>query len=100
MSFEDELHHINREHEKNNEEFARLDADPMMRPVSLGDRVVVAAGLIGRGHRWVRKEAKVVEVGDTSVRVRFSEARWNGEPDEEWLHPSLVIDILPSAPLE
>lgn len=88
------LTRLDREHETREAEFMRLLADSPKR-VLVGDRVVVAAGLTGRGYNWVRVEAEVLEVGDVSVKVRFlGREALVGKPDEDWIHSALITDIL------
>ncbi len=70
-----------------------LDIPPACIPM-VGDRVVVAVGLLGYGFHWVRKEGKVLEVGDTSYKVRFEKLDYKGGPVELWSHWSLITDVL------
>jgi hypothetical protein len=74
-------------------EFERLAGDAP-RTVGVGDRVLVAAGLLGRGHEWVRAEAHVLHTSESGVFVRFTRNRLDGTPDEEWIHPALVVAVL------
>ena len=39
-----------------NSELERLRGDPCLKPIDVGDRVIVAAGLLGHGHEWIRKD--------------------------------------------
>jgi preprotein translocase subunit YajC len=96
--FYERMLNVDRGHRKKEAEFERLRIEPSARTPAVGDTVVVAAGLIGRGFDWVRKEALVVAVGETSVKVRFSNRRYNGEADEEWVSPVLITDVLPRGP--
>jgi hypothetical protein len=83
------------EHARRDEEFRRLLVDPSATQAEVGDRVVVAAGLLGRGWQWIREEAEVIAVGETSYKVRFVETpEDDGEPTEQWIHPAIVIDVL------
>lgn len=88
----------NRKHDEMQHEFDRLAQDAP-RPLKVGDRVVTAAGLVGRGHQWIRAGATVLEVGQTSVRVRFDKPGWNNTPDEDWIHQAIVTDVLASEPI-
>lgn len=81
---------IRREWERKRSAFERLCVEPCMRTPKPGDRVVFAAGLIGHGFEWVRLEARVLEVGDTSVRVEFDDHYHC----VEWIHPCLITDVL------
>lgn len=98
--FYERMLNIDKGHRKKEEEFERLRIEPSARTPAVGDTVVVAAGLIGRGFDWVRKQALVVAVGETSVKVRFSERRIGGGADEEWISPVLITDVLPRGPGE
>jgi hypothetical protein len=64
---------------------------------SVGDRVVVAAGLLGMGHPWVRVEGVVVECASTSYKVEFPSREYNGSVPCEWVHQSLITDVLVAA---
>ena len=74
------------------EELSRLNAEPCMKPMKVGDHVLVAVGLIGRGHPWERRECVVLEVSDTAVKIRCPNdlgKRWT-----EWVLNTLVTDVL------
>lgn len=105
MAAEDEFmqnmykHFLNIDDEKRREddEFRRLCAEPCMKVPKPGDRVIVAAGFIGMGHPWVREEAECLEVGDTSVHVRFVDyTPYRGEKGsmKKWINSSLITDVI------
>ncbi len=77
-------------------EFAKLLADSCVDIPEVGNRIVVAIGLLGYGHPWIRGECVVTEVGNTSYKVRYKdrceEYNW-----EEWVHQALVVEVLPVA---
>lgn len=88
---------MDKEHQQRDDEFRRLCADPCMTPAVKGDRVVVAAGFLGMGFLWERAEAEVMEVGDTSIKVRMVDYQPFGAPKGslcKWIHPSLITDVL------
>jgi hypothetical protein len=87
-------------HDKLRGEFERLACEPCTKPVGVGDRVLVHAGLCLRGHDWIRLEAEVLAVADTSYKVNFVERTRvvTGEPDIEWIHRFLVTDVISSTP--
>jgi len=62
--------------------------------IKVGDRVIVAAGLLGRGHLWIRKVCTVLEVAETSCQVKYSQENDNWT---EWIDLVLVVDTLPPA---
>ena len=84
---------IDREKEAKTEEFMRLAIDPSMLVPLVGDHVLIAAGLIGRGLLWEREECEVIEIADTAVKVRGKNF---GRPGkwEEWIHNRLITDVL------
>lgn len=84
-------------HKKMEDEFRRLYAEPSTRVPVVGDRVIVAVGFLGRGHLWMRRECKVLEVGDTSVHVEIPDRYGSDKVDREWIHPALVTDVIPRA---
>jgi hypothetical protein len=88
-------HFLNIDEEK--QEFRRLCAEPCMKTPNPGDRVIVAAGFVGLGHPWIREEAECLEVGDTSVHVRFVDYHpYRGEKGSlhKWVHHALITDVL------
>lgn len=90
----EEMRNIEKSKQDKEEMFRRLCAEPCMKVPKPGDRVIIAAGLLGRGFLWVRTEAEVLQVADTSVKVRFKSS-FSQTPDvEEWIHPALITDVL------
>ena len=87
---------IRREHDRKRAEFERLCFDPCMMTPEVGDRVVVAAGPLGMGFDWVRLEATVIEAGQLSYKVRFTDRTHpiTGEPITQWIHPAIITDVL------
>lgn len=84
-------------HRKIDNEFHKLCCEPSQKIPKLGQRVIVAAGLLGMGHLWIREEAIVEEVGEVSIKVRFTNYKpFNGErgSHELWIHPALITDVL------
>jgi hypothetical protein len=97
-SFFDHLSNMDKEFEHEREEFKRLCADPSLREIKKGSRVIVAIGFCRMGKPWERGEAEVMEVGETSVKVRFIEyTPYRGEKGSHsaWIHQALVTDVLP-----
>jgi preprotein translocase subunit YajC len=85
---------INRRHDERRGEFQRLCCDPSCQTPEVGDTVIVAAGLIGRGFDWVREEAEVIALGETSVKVRWRRESRYEELNETWIHPALITDVI------
>lgn len=83
-------------HRAREREFARLAAEPSQKIPVPGQRIVFAAGLLGHGFDWVRKEAVVREVGEVSYLVEFSNGL--GDTQREWIHAALVTDVIASTP--
>ena len=86
---------IDRHHKKRRDEFEKLAMDPPAKSAEVGDRVLIAAGPVGRGFEWERLEAVVLEVADTAYQVRFTKRKTiYGESDEDWVHRFCVTDVL------
>lgn len=87
---------INDYHRKLDSEFAKLINEPSARVPQVGDKVLVAVGLLGMGYLWVRLEAEVIETADTSYKVRFTDRKkWGSdELQEEWVHQALITDVV------
>lgn len=71
------------------EEFKRLAVDPCSEIPEVGDKAIVALGLLGMGHLWMREEAEVLEVASTSYHVRI-----RGRSGTHWIHQALVTDVI------
>lgn len=87
--------HMNRiddKHDALKEEFRKLLVEPCQKIPKPGDKVVVAGGLLSMGHPWIRIEAEVTDVADTSVKVRIDRKVYIYH---EWIHPALITDVLP-----
>jgi hypothetical protein len=97
--FHDEFFDIlNKHHQQRRREFEKIACEPCMTPASVGDRVLVSAGPLGRGFEWKRIEGTVIEVADTAYRIEFGRRRYTDEPDIEWVHKFCVTDVLGPAP--
>lgn len=72
-------------------EMKRLLHEPPKEFPKKGDRVVVAIGLLSRGHLWTKAECRVLEVGDSSIKVECKDSYHDWQ---EWIHPALITDIL------
>ena len=83
---------VNRHHAKLDKELAKLTAEPCMTPFEVGDRVIVAIGLIGYGHTWIRKECKVLEKAATSTKISFQNIV--DKEQIEWVNNILITDVL------
>lgn len=96
--FDDFFSRIDRNRQEMDEEFRRLVEQQASVPVpNVGDRVVLSAYLLNRGHKWTRLDGVVVERADVSVRVRYAT---NGTENEEWIHPAIITDVIRSSPVE
>ncbi len=85
---------ITKHHERQRNEYARLRGGGIVKDVIVGDRVIVAVGLLGRGFTWIRTECKVLEVNDTSCLVRHTDKDYKHNNWEEWIDRYLITDVL------
>lgn len=87
---------MNRAHERERREFEKLLLDQCADIPKVGDKVVVACGLLGMGFPWIREEAVVAEVGSSSYKVRFPGRIdfTTQQPSTKWIHAALVTDVL------
>ena len=86
---------IKQKHDARNTYFDALLANPCTQPVNVGDRVVVAAGLIGFGFKWERLEATVLEKGQNSIKVELEHKHpVNKVNYVMWIHPAIITDVL------
>lgn len=93
FDFSEAINRIDKKHDKMYEEVNRLMADPPKEMPIVGDRVIVAIGLLSRGHLWLKAEAVVKEVGENSVKVECDQYQ-DKQPWTEWIHPALITDNL------
>lgn len=98
--FDDFFDGVERRWNQRKDEFKKLACEPCLDEVFVGSRVLLSAGVLGRGFEWERKEATVLEVASTAYFVRFAEMNHNGEPDEQWVHRFAVTDVLETKPNE
>ncbi len=98
MFFDDRyFENLEKEQQRMRAEFERLRSDPPAKIPQIGDRVIVATGFLAMGHLWARMEAEVMDVGDTSVKVRLIDYQPYQQPIgsySTWIHPALITDVL------
>lgn len=86
---------IKQKHNERNMYFDALLANPCAQPVNVGDRIVVAAGLIGFGFKWERLEATVLKKGQNSIKIELEHKKPGTDVNWElWVHPAIITDVL------
>ena len=87
---------IDAHHKKRADAFEKLATDPCAKSAEVGDRVLVSAGVVGRGVDWARLECVVREVADTAYKVEFLTYKKFGTNanDVDWVHRFAVTDVL------
>ena len=77
-------------------EFHKLAVEPSATRPKVGDHVLVAAGLLNRGHLWIRYECEVICEADTSFKIRCCDSAYHGLERnwEQWVHQALITDVL------
>lgn len=71
------------------EYISKLIAEPCLKNMNVGSRVLIASGCCGGGHLHSREEGVITEIADECVKVRVK-----GRSDK-WLIKPLVVDVLP-----
>jgi hypothetical protein len=97
MLFDDDyFKRMEKQQAKRKDEFNKLLVDQCCIIPEVGDTVVVAAGILGMGFAWIRKEAKVLAVGQNSYKVQFVDEKdiLTHKPTVMWIHPALVTDVI------
>lgn len=84
-------------HNKRKAEFEKLATDPPAQSAEVGSRVLVSAGVIGRGFEWERIEGTVIEVADTAYHVRLKDKYNADRTNDMWVHRFAVTDVLVKA---
>lgn len=95
MDFFEMFGNISKEQNEREEAFRKLQAEPP-KLIKKGDKVLIAAGLLGMGFLWIREEAVIIDVQESAVKAKFKDY-WPGQPNEKWIDPILVTDILERA---
>lgn len=80
------------------QEYLKLLSEPCLDVPEIGDHVLVHAGLLNRGHAWIRLECEVLAIGDSSYRLKFLNYKQFGtdEPLIEWINSVLVTEVIKS----
>ena len=100
MSFYDSFSSFRQLDDERNTEIRRLRDAAAKKPISpkIGDRVLVAIGLIGHGVAWLRHECVVVDVSKTAIKVEWPRVGHTtkelGPTHSEWVDRPLVTDII------
>lgn len=93
--FQKHMEHLDEYHDSLNSEFYRLYCEPSSRVPEVGNRVIVAVGLLSMGHPWTREEGVVIEKGDTSYKIRLKRIDYGTHRQTEvWVHQALITDVL------
>lgn len=74
-----------------NELYEKLRIDPCMTEPEVGNKVIFLPGMINEGHLWIRKEAVVLEVASSAIKIRYDSY---GQLKENWIDPNLIVDVL------
>ena len=95
--FDRGMERAERHWKKLEEQMNKLRSEPCMTIPKRGDLVILPAGPLGRGHAWIRLEAEVLYVAETSYKVRLHDRPKflypNGYEDI-WIDPILVLDVI------
>ncbi len=96
FGIKDMFEDIRKNHNTMDNEFRKLAIEPTMVVPEVGDTVIIAAGLLGMGHVWVRKEAVVLMAGDTSYKVEFVDDKhpMTGKNYVKWVVQTLITDVI------
>jgi len=92
FDFFESMKRVEEDNTKREQEVEKLMAEPPEEMPLVGDKVIVAIGLLGYGYNWIRHECEVLEVASHSVKIKFR--RYGLDICEEWIHPGFITDIL------
>jgi hypothetical protein len=93
QSWAESMKDIRESHKRMYLYFERLLLDAPDAIPKVGDTVIVAAGLLNRGHLWIRKECTVIQTADVSYKVKCTNPPLDDW--EEWVDRALILDVLP-----
>ncbi len=89
----EQFQNTQRRREQMDDYLSKMQSEPCCQVPEVGDSVIVAVGLINRGHLWMREECEVTGVTGTCIRVKSVGTNvykaW-----EEWIDPILVLDVI------
>jgi hypothetical protein len=94
MFGDDWMENLDKRLKEQRDEFDRRAADMPPLPTP-GDKLVLHAGLLNRGHMWIRIEAVCLAVADNSVKVEITDGYHT--KDTLWVHPAVIVDIVKQA---
>lgn len=63
----------------------------------IGDKVLICAGLVDKGHMWKLLEAEVVETSISACKVRYTDYKPYGHKDPffyEWVAKDVIVDVV------
>jgi hypothetical protein len=60
----------------------------------VGDRVLVAIGILGFGSICARDEGVCIECASTTYKIRFYNPEEPDDSPDIWVHQNLILDIL------
>jgi hypothetical protein len=95
-------------HRKKEDEIKRLKAD-MPKSLSVGDRVIVATGLINGDNELMREECLVMNTVNSASKIRwrkiksrstFIERLFRIDYWEDWVDNVLIVDVLSGGKLK
>ncbi len=61
--------------------------------VCVGDEVLVATGLLGRGHPWTIRKCTIADLGTVTCRIYDSERFIGRSKGNDWIRYELILDI-------
>ena len=93
-AYDNMMRRIDKHHDEMDAEFQKLICEPCSIVPEKGDTVVVAAGLIGMGHLWIRKAGTIIECGDTSYLVGWHGFIGKYSDKETWVNQALITDVI------
>ena len=89
---------MDKHHQQQAQEFWKLLDDATDVKASVGDQVLVAGFLIGHGAPWIRVEATVLAVTESSYQIEVASRVCHEKAFRYWIHKALVLDVLTSRP--
>lgn len=81
---------IDKHHKIQEDEYKRLASDTP-KSVKIGQKVLVAVGLLGHGFHWIRQECDIINVSGNSSKIKWISY---GSVHEYWIPNCLITSII------
>jgi len=96
FDFFESMKRADENNDKRKRQIDKLMADVPKEMPKVGDKVIIASGLLGHGWDYIRREGIITEIADYTVKAKWENYPGHSTVDirEEWMHPAFIVDTL------